>query len=248
MLIVALLVSVGFVAGFIDSIGGGGGLLTLPMLLMLGLPGRVALGTNKGQAIFGMSMALTRFAHSPLLDRRRILVSFAFGVIGSVIGVLSVVRLSETILRIVVIILLLAGAIALLIQPASGRHEPTRERPAWMAALVAVTMGFYDGFFGPGVGIFLILCYSYLWREPLDRASANAKVVNCASGLAAAITFGASGLIVWPMAIPMAIGQVAGGFLGAHTVIRSGRRIVRVFVVVMAMAQVAYLSWRTYVG
>jgi hypothetical protein len=118
----------------------------------------------------------------------------------------------------------------------------------WLAALVALPMGFYDGFFGPGVGVFLILCYSYLWREPLDQASANAKVVNCGSGLGSVITFGAQGLIVWKYSLPMAVGQLAGAWLGAHTVIRSGHRIVRIFVVVAALAQIGYLTWKIVHG
>lgn len=244
MVVFAVLIAVGFVAGFCDSIGGGGGLITLPSLMLLGLPDRVALGTNKGQAIFGLGVSLARYAHSSLLDRKRIPVSFVAGFAGSVIGALAIVQIPQAVLRVIVIVLMLGAAASMLLQRDRNESRPRRDRSLWLAATIAVVLGFYDGFFGPGMGIFLIMAYAWLWRDPLDCASANAKVVNFASGLAAAITFAANGLIVWKYALPMALGQVVGGYLGAHTVIRSGKSVVRVFVVVMALAQVGYLIWR----
>ena len=100
----------------------------------------------------------------------------------------------------------------------------------------------YDGFFGPGTGTFLIMAYALLWHDSLDAASANAKVVNFASNLASMLSFAVQGWIVVKFAIPMAIGQIIGGFLGAHLTIRGGRQIVRYAVVCISIALVIHLG------
>lgn len=243
---VVALALVGLAAGFVDAIAGGGGLLTLPALLLAGLPAPFALGTNKGQSVFGSGAALARYARSPLLDRPRARVSWLPALAGAAGGAALVNQLSPSVLRPVVLVLLLAVAMVLLVRrpgPASA-SVPSKARPMWMAALVAAGVGAYDGFFGPGTGTFLIMAYTSLWRDRMDAASANAKVVNFASNLASMVTFAWAGAVVWKVALPMAAGQALGGALGAHLTIARGQSLVRVAVIGMSLALVLRLGWQ----
>jgi hypothetical protein len=121
--------------------------------------------------------------------------------------------------------------------------KPARRRGLLLTAAVAFVLAFYDGFFGPGTGTFLIVAYAYLWGDSLDAASANAKVVNFGSNLASMVTFAFLGRIYWQMALPMAAGQVVGGYLGAHATIRAGRKLVRLAVVMVSIALITRLLW-----
>ena len=242
--IIALLGVVGFVAGFVDAIAGGGGLLTLPSLLIAGLPPHLALGTGKGQAVFGSGVSLLRFYHSPLLDRRRAWASGIAGFIGSAVGVVLVQYIAPEALRPLITALLLAVAIFMIVYRPKAIPRPRVDRPWWLAGVVALLLGFYDGFFGPGTGTLLIVAYLLLWRDALDAASANAKVANFASNVAGVVLFGAAGLVVWPIALAMGAGQALGGYLGAHVTIRRGHRLVRIGVVLVSVALVVRLIWQ----
>jgi hypothetical protein len=242
--LVAGLAAVGAAAGFVDAIAGGGGLLTLPAILLTGMPPHLALGTNKGQSVFGTAAALLRFAHSPLLDRRRAVIGAGPALAGSAAGVLAVRAVSPAALAPLVMALLAAVAVFFLVRrPAAPAGAAPRPRSAALVALVAGALAFYDGFFGPGTGTFLIALYTLLWHDPLDAASANAKVVNFCSNLAAAVSFAAAGLTVWSVALPMAAGQLAGSWAGAHLTIRRGQGLVRGTVIVVSLALVVRLAW-----
>lgn len=235
---------VGLLAGFVDAIAGGGGLLTLPALLLTGIDPAHALGTNKGQGVFGTATSLHRFSASPLLDRPRAVQSFLPALIGAAIGVSLIARVPKPLLTPVVMVMLAVAAVLVIVQRPPHRALPPRYQPFWVAAVVAFALAAYDGFFGPGTGTFLILAYTYLWHDPLDAASANAKVVNFASNLASMLTFAWLGLIIWRLVLPMAAGQIIGGFLGAHLTIRLGKPLVRSFVVAVSLALILRLGWQ----
>jgi uncharacterized protein len=251
VLIASLLFLVGLVAGCVDAIAGGGGLLTVPALRMAlgGVPAfagrapQLALGTNKGQGVFGTATSLGKFLFSPLLDRKRAAQSFVPALVGGVVGVSVVARIPPKVLDPLIMALLAVAAALVIFQRPPSRQLASRTRPMWMAAAVGFSLAFYDGFFGPGTGTFLILAYTYLWHDPLDAASANAKVVNFASNLAAMVTFASRKLIVWKFALPMAAGQIIGGYIGAHVTIRGGRGVVRYVVVAVAIALIVKLGW-----
>ena len=244
MILALILFAVGAAAGFIDAIAGGGGLLTLPALLLAGLPPHLALGTNKGQSVFGSGSALRLFWNSRLLDRKRAAVSLVPALAGSAIGVGLLSWISPRFLAPLVMVLLAAAAVLVIVQRPPAQPHPPRNRSALLAAAVAFTIAGYDGFFGPGTGTFLILAYAYLWRDPLDCASANAKVVNFASNLAAFVCFAIRGAIVWRLALPMALGQLIGGWGGAHMTLRVGRPLVRWMTAAVSLALLARLSWQ----
>jgi uncharacterized membrane protein YfcA len=160
----------------------------------------------------------------------------------------------------VVLVLLVAAAVALALRPSPRSPTPTptatptsssisRSRSTWAsraprlaATVVALVLGAYDGFFGPGAGTFLILAFAFFFDLPLQRASADAKPVNFASNLAALALFSAQGAVLWEIALPMAAAQFAGGWLGAHLAVRGGDRLIRVAVLLVVVALVAKLA------
>ncbi len=235
----ALLCLASFVAATIDAIAGGGGLITVPALLAVGLPPHMALGTNKGQSVWGSGAAVVRYARAGLLDRRAALLSFPLALAGSAAGALLVLRLSPGFLRPLILVLLVVAAliVALARVPTEERERPGRAKPLLLGAM-AIGIGAYDGFFGPGTGTFLITGYVLLLGLSFRRASANAKVVNFAANLAALIVFAIQGVVVWSLAAPMLVAQMAGGWTGAHLAVKGGSRFIRVVVLVVALALV----------
>jgi hypothetical protein len=236
-----LLCAAALSAGFVDAIAGGGGLLTLPSLLATGLPTHVALGTNKGQSVFGSFAALARFARAGLVRGELARVTFPLGLVGAFAGAALVMLVKPEVLKPLVLGLLVAVAAFLAFRrgpPPGERPEPPRQRMLALGAVIAFIIGAYDGFFGPGTGTFLILSFSGLLGHGLTRASADAKVVNFASNLASVTLFALRGVVLWNVALPMAVAQFAGGWMGAHFAVRGGDRLVRkvVLLVVVALA------------
>ncbi|MBK9516830.1 MAG: TSUP family transporter [Anaeromyxobacter sp.] len=246
-LVIAGLALVGLVAGTIDAIAGGGGLLTVPALLAAGLPPHLALGTNKGQSVFGSFAAMVKFARAGLIDPARARVGFLAGLVGSLCGAALVLRVPPATLRPVVLALLAAAALFIGLRraapPAAGQPPRRRHRGSLTAGLVALVIGAYDGFFGPGTGTFLIVASVALLGDGLAEASAGAKVVNFASNLAALALFAARGVVLWKVALPMALGQLCGGWLGAHLAVRRGDGLVRRVVVVVSLALAVKLAF-----
>ena len=239
----ALLVVASFVAGTVDAIAGGGGLVTLPALLAAGLPPALALGTNKGQSVFGSGAALLRYARAGLVDGRVARVTFPAGLLGSLGGAAVVLLVPPAMLRPVVLALLVVVAAVLAFRPAapSGPRASAHRSPS-VAAAIALVIGAYDGFFGPGTGTFLIFGFVILFGAGMREASADAKVVNFASNLAAVALFASRGLVAWNVALPMAAGQFAGGLAGAHLAVRGGDRLVRWVVLAVVLALVVKLG------
>ncbi len=218
--------------------------MTVPALLAAGLPAPLALGSNKGQSVFGAGAALARYAKAGLVDGRVARASFPAGLVGSLAGAGLVLLVPPAALRPVVLVLLVAVAAALTFRPSvpAARRERPRSRALWVAALVAFTIGAYDGFFGPGTGTFLIFAFVWFFEARLQEASADAKVVNFASNLAALALFASRGVVVWSVALPMAVGQACGGFIGAHLAVRGGDRVVRVVVLLVVLALVGKIG------
>jgi uncharacterized membrane protein YfcA len=242
---IALLAAAAFAAGLVDAIGGGGGLVTLPALLAAGLPPHAALATNKGQAVFGATASALSFWRRGAVDRDRAPLAFAAGFAGSWLGARVVLAVPLAPLRVVVMVLLLVAAAILLARRATPRFPRDRGPAAARATLVALALalGAYDGFFGPGTGSLLVIGFATLFGDPLTRASGNAKIVNLASNLAAMSLFAWRGAILWPVALPMAAANALGAATGAALAIKNGDRLVRVVVVVVVLAVVVKLAF-----
>lgn len=233
------------VAGCIDAVAGGGGLITLPALLAAGLPPLQALATNKGQSAWGSTTALARFARTPLLDRGAAPWVFAAGFAGAIGGVSWLRAVPNHALRPLVLVLLLVAAVLVVVVRPRPSIRAVR-RPRWCSLAVAGAIGAYDGFFGPGTGTLLILAYVIFWHQAYDAASANAKVVNCASNWGALLLFACMDLIHWPVALTMGAGQLLGGWIGAHLVIRRGQGLVRILAAVVSLALAARVAWQLF--
>jgi uncharacterized membrane protein YfcA len=229
-------------AGTVDAIAGGGGLLTVPALLWAGLPPHLAIATNKGQSVFGSGAALLTFARAGRVDGARARVTFPLGVAGALAGAGLLLAVPPAALRPLVLLLLVVAALFV----GARRRPPAVPGPPrggrGLAGLVALVIGAYDGFFGPGTGTFLIVAFVALLGDGLTRASASAKVVNFASNLAALCLFAARGVVVWQVALPMAAGQLMGGWLGAHLTLRRGDALVRWVAVVVSLLLAAKLA------
>ncbi len=232
-LVVVLLACSAFVAGLVDSIAGGGGLVTVPALLAVGLPAPVALATNKGQASFGAISSFLSFWSRGGIDRKRAPLGFALGFVGSLAGARVLLMVRPEPLKPVVLVLLLMAA-AFIAWPRKPPTTPGEGEPHARAMLalvpIAFGLGFYDGFFGPGVGSMLIVAFVLVFGDTLTRASGNAKVVNLASNLAALLLFTLKGTVLWSIAIPMAAANALGAFVGARLAVKRGDKFVRVVV------------------
>ena len=219
--------------------------MTLPALLATGLPPHVVLGTNKGQSVFGSFAALVRFYRAGLLSKQLAAVTFPLGLVGSFMGAGLVLLMRPEVLKPVVLVLLVIVAAFLAFRrgpPPGERPEPPRQRLLSLGAVIALLIGTYDGFFGPGTGTFLIIAFSGLLGHGLTRASADAKVVNFASNLAAVSLFAYRGLVLWYVALPMAAAQFTGGWIGAHLAVRGGDKLVRKVVLLVVVALVLKLG------
>ena len=248
MIVLALSI-VAFLAGFIDAIAGGGGLLSVPALLMAAGNPHIALATNKGQSVFGSFASLVSFHRAGRVDKARALPSFVSAFCGSLIGVRLALRLRPELLRPVVLALLVG--VALFFAVRSGRKRATaagwavaHRHPVAAAAAIGLVLGGYDGFFGPGTGTFLITLFVTVFGDDLTRATANAKVANFASNLGSVITFALAGLIDLRLALPMAAAQAIGGVVGARAAIRGGERVIRAGVLVVTLAIAARVGWQ----
>jgi uncharacterized protein len=231
------LFAVATLAGLVDAIAGGGGLIALPALLWSGLDPVSALATNKAQGVFGTASATIHFVRRKVIDLRQSWPAVACTFVGAAAGALAVQRLGGTTLARIIPALLIAFALYFLFSPrVSDLDSRRRLGDLAFALLVGTGIGFYDGFFGPGTGTFFAMGYVALLGYNLRRATAHTKLLNFASNLAALAFFIAGGHVIWAFALPMAAGQFLGAWLGAHLVLRHGTALIRPVLVIAALA------------
>ncbi|NEV62862.1 TSUP family transporter [Thiorhodococcus minor] len=239
-----LLLPVGLLAGLIDAMAGGGGLLSIPALLWAGLTPVQALATNKAQAVFGSGMATLQFMRRGHLERRGIALAIACTFAGSAAGAILVQQIDSAFLERLIPVLLIAFAVYFWLSPrVSDLDSHQRIGGTAFALCIGLSVGFYDGFFGPGTGTFFAMSYVALLGYNLRRATAHTKALNFTSNLAALLFFLAGGHILWPIAAAMAIGQLAGAWIGAHMVMRHGAALVRPVLVISSILVSAKLLW-----
>lgn len=224
----ALLFGTGLVAGFVDSIAGGGGLITVPVLLSIGLDPRRALGTNKLQAPFGSGSAAWHYAKAgtvPLKDCTR---GFLFSLAGAALGAITVLKIDPSFLKRFIPVLLLAVAVYMLLKPKLGDADAhPRWRRGWFDLIFGLGIGFYDGFLGPGTGTFWTMAYMLLLGFNLTRATGYTKVMNFASNISSLAVFLWLRQVNFPAGITMAVGQLIGARIGASMVIARGTKFIR---------------------
>ena len=236
-LVVAGLVMVAVLAGFVDSIAGGGGLLTVPALLAAGLPPTTALATNKVQSSAGALTAAATYTRGGAVDPRRLLPPILTVLLGAATGTLLLTRIDAARLEALLPWLLLAVAAYVAARPRLGEvATAARVRPRTYTLTVAPLIGAYDGFLGPGTGSFFAVTLVGLRGHDLTRATATTKVFNLTSNLTALVVFALAGAPAWLLGAAMAVGQALGARLGARTVLRRGAGLVRPALVVVSVA------------
>ncbi len=240
-----------FAGGFIDAISGGGGLLTIPALLLTGVPPHLALGTNKVSACCGTTVALFNFAKHGLVNWRMAGYGIIFSIIGSWLGAWLALILESALLgKVLVALLPLAMIATLLPQKQHDDILPPRDgfRFWVLLPIVCVAIGLYDGFFGPGTGIFLILALHWVLKMGLIQASATAKAFNLASNVSAAVSFIWHDSVYWPLAIIMGVCFVAGNWIGSAVAIKIGSRLVRRLLLVSLVLLLGTLLWQFFIA
>lgn len=232
----AFLFFVAFLAGCVDAMAGGGGLLTIPALLTAGVPPVAALATNKLQSMIGTGSAVLAFLRAGRVDIRGFAIPALGAFIGAVLGATAVQRIDPGFLAGFVPVLLIAMGCYFLFAPKMSEADRHARLGAWGLAALCAGIGFYDGFFGPGTGSFLTMALVALSGLGLVRAIANAKFLNLATNLAGLLAMVAGGKVLWLLGFGMAVANVCGNQLGAWCAIRFGGRGVRPLLVVMSFS------------
>lgn len=234
-----------FLAGFIDSIAGGGGLISLTSYLAFGIPSHVALGTNKFAACSGTTVAVVRYIKSKQIDVKICIFSAIAALIGSAIGSHLTLLVSDVFIK--YLLLITAPILALLTffkKDFGGDSELVENTRVYViCASIALVMGAYDGFFGPGTGMFIIFFFTTIVHMDIKKACGNAKVINLASNVAALSTFIVNGNINYKIAIPCACAQILGSYIGSGFAIRKGVKVVKpimLIVISLLLIKVVY--------
>jgi hypothetical protein len=236
---IAALCAFAFLAGLVDAVAGGGGLIQVPALFAIfpSLPPSLLLGTNKLSAIAGTTIATLRYGWSVPIQWRSVLPAAAIAGIGALAGAKAVTLLDPLVLRPLLVVLLGSMAVYTLTRPKlgdkAGVAAPLAQGGGTFYAVTAV-FGFYDGFFGPGAGSIMMFLLVRLFGHDFLSAAATTKVLNLATNFAALVLFAVTGNVLYAIALPMAAFNVAGGLLGAHFAVRRGSSFIRsVFMVVV---------------
>jgi len=244
LLPLVLLWLVALVAGFVDAIAGGGGLITLPALLAAGLPPHLALGTNKLQSSFGSLSATLHYRHGGLVRVRELWPGMLFTFLGAACGTLAVQAIHADFLRWLIPFLLLLILVWTLISPRlDGEGHAPRLHPLLVWAMGGLGIGFYDGFFGPGTGTFWTVLLLGVLGLPLKRATAATKVVNFISNATALAAFALGGQVIVLPGLVMGTGQFLGARLGSRLVMRRHANLVAVVFRCVVAATVLKLLW-----
>ena len=239
----AILALAAFVAGLIDAIAGGGGLITVPALALVGFDPASAVATNKVNASFGTFSATRSFARAGHINLGTMWPMALASGLGAVAGALTLAYAPKEWAALALPFILIAVAAYFALSPTmSDADAHQRLGKAAFAGTVIPAIGFYDGVFGPGAGSFFMFGFIGLLGYGLVKATAHTKLVNFASNLASLVTYAFGGLIVWKIGLLMGVSQFAGSSLGARLALRSGARLIRPLLIVIAAAMAIKLA------
>lgn len=236
-----------FFAGFVDASAGGGGLISIPAYLLLGLPAHTTLGCNKFSNAFGTLLAAVKFWKSKAVNINASLCAAAGAFIGSTIGSHIALFLSDRVIRIMLLIMLPCAAVLIFAKrdvPDTDRSVLlSRRKLSVLSFIIGVLIGIYDGLVGPGTGTFAILAFTLITGFDLRKASGCAKTLNAASNIASIVAFGAAGSVAYSIAIPGAVFNMAGSYFGAKFALTKGAKFIRpmmIFVIALMLVKMFY--------
>lgn len=220
-----------FLAGFVDAIGGGGGLISLPAYMLAGLPAHAAIATNKLSSCCGTAVATSRFIKNRLVNIRLAVPTVIAAMVGSYAGARLSIMVNEEILKPLLVILLPFIAVAVLNKKVFSDNESNDivlDRRTYLTAVIsALIIGMYDGFYGPGTGTFLIIAFTVFAKTSVKAANAQAKVINLTTNITSLAVFLMNGQVIVPLGLACAVCNMAGGYLGSGLVLKNSSRIVR---------------------
>jgi len=246
--VLGAMTGVAVLTGFIDAIAGGGGLIMMPALLFAGVPPINALATNKLQSMFGTGVAFLNYARKGLVDWRANLMVVSLVFAGASAGVILVQSIDARALGLVIPLLLMSVAIYVLLSPRMSDEDAHQRISARAYAPVGAAIGAYDGFFGPGTGSFFTASLVGLRGLGLTRATALTKLLNLTSNVASVLFFAIGGKMFWILGLCMAAGAMLGGWIGSHTAIRFGARLIRPLLVTLSLGLTIRLLWSYFVA
>ncbi len=236
---IAFLCSAGFLAAFVDAIAGGGGLISVPAYLAIGFPPHYTLGTNKFSSSFGAITSTIKFAKSGKVDMKLLKVLLPFTFLGAISGVSTVLILDSSVLKPIVLVLLIGVGVYSLFSKSVGLEDKFKglnRNNLIVGSLFAYVMGFYEGFFGPGTGSFIIFGLIGIYGFDFVRASGNAKALNFVSSFTSLILFAINGKVYYLMGIPMAIFMILGARVGSKVALKEGAKFIKPVFVTMSLA------------
>ncbi|MET0661141.1 MAG: TSUP family transporter [Steroidobacteraceae bacterium] len=242
-----------FGAGLIDAMGGGGGLIQLPALFGVypNTPPAYLLGTNKLSGIFGTASAVVRFSRTVAIPWRALMPLAVVTFLGAIVGALTATYTPADVFRPLVPVMLVSVLAYFLRSKSLGtEHQPLAfaGRHHWFGAVWVAAIGFYDGFFGPGTGSFLMFVFVRLYGFDFLHAAASARVLNVATNLAALLLFGSHGTVLWALGTGMAVCNVAGALLGTRLALRGGSHFVRKVFVGVVSVLIVRTAWTAFTG
>ncbi|MBI2428760.1 MAG: TSUP family transporter [Ignavibacteriales bacterium] len=231
-------------SGLIDAIAGGGGLIALPALLAVGVPPQIALGTNKFQSSFGSFTASSYYWRKGFVDLAKARTGIVFTFIGAALGAWAVQQIQTEILNSIIPVLLFIIALYTILTPSLGHKELHPQIGAkTFFGIAGILFGFYDGFFGPGVGSFWAIAFVLFLGFDLQRATGHTKVMNFTSNIVSLVVFAIGGSIWFVHGIVMAVGQVIGARIGARLAVKKGIAVIRPLYIVVVLATVLKLLY-----
>lgn len=235
---IMFLCGAGFLAAFVDAIAGGGGLISVPAYFAIGFPPHFTLGTNKFSSTCSSLTSTIRFSKSGKVDRNILKQLLPFTFLGAITGVMTVLLLDSNILKPIVLVLLLGVGVYSFFSKTIGLEDNFNgvdKKMLVTGIIFAFFMGFYDGFFGPGAGSFMIFGLIKIFGFDFVRASGNAKAMNLTSNFASLLTFAINGKIYYLMGIPMALSMIMGAYLGSKLAIKEGAKFIKPIFVTMSL-------------
>ena len=244
-----MLFTTALVAGFVDSVAGGGGLITLPVLLSTGLDPRHALGTNKLQAVFGSGGATFHHFRAETTTWKECRRGFLFTFFGAMLGAVAVQLLDPNLLKRFMPVMLLAVAFYVFFKPKFGEEDiHPRMTPERFDLVFCLGIGFYDGFFGPGTGTFFAMAFALGLGFNLIKSTAHAKVMNFSSNIASLILFLLMKQVWFTAGLTMGVGQWLGARVGSRMVLRGGAKFIRPVLMIVVIAISCKLLRDAYLG
>ncbi|WP_040471569.1 sulfite exporter TauE/SafE family protein [Lentilactobacillus kisonensis] len=234
-------------AGFVDAIGGGGGLISLPAYLLAGIPAHFAVGTNKLSSAMGTVISTIEFARSGYIRIKLAAVSVVTAIIGSSLGAQLALHINENDFRVILLIILPLTALYLLLNrhALNSKLADTKLTSSQFMLTIAISLGLgaYDGFYGPGTGTFLLITLTGIAHLPINLAAGNTKVINLTTNVTALVVFLLSGKVMMLLGLVAGLFSIVGNFLGAAYYKRFGSRIARPIIIIVLLIFLTKTIW-----